>query len=71
MVAAPPERPSGTNSPDDSTFVCPFCGTRFDEERRTCGACASNLVVPVDDGTVYETIMAMCDCSRTVPRQRE
>lgn len=41
-------------------FVCPFCEQTFEIQRQTCPECDSTLVVPLEDRTVYETILPMC-----------
>lgn len=42
------------------TYVCPFCGMTFVAARTGCPSCDGNLVVSIDDRTVYETILPLC-----------
>lgn len=56
LAGGRPDEPAGATP----GFVCPFCEMTFDARRRTCTGCGGNLVVPVDDRAVYETILPMC-----------
>jgi len=43
-----------------SRFVCPLCERTFDQARSACDHCGSTVVVPLDDGTVYDSVLSMC-----------
>jgi predicted RNA-binding Zn-ribbon protein involved in translation (DUF1610 family) len=43
-----------------AAFVCPLCSTTFPRSRQLCSRCGGNIVVPVDDTEVYETVVPMC-----------
>lgn len=60
MAAANTGGPPGATTSAASAFVCPLCGTTFDDDRQSCTGCGGNLVVPVDDGSIYETILPLC-----------
>jgi hypothetical protein len=42
-------------------FVCPFCERTFDRSRSICINCDSTVVVPLEDQTVYDSILQMCE----------
>ncbi|WP_162413557.1 hypothetical protein [Haloarcula salina] len=56
-VAAVPSLVSETSP---SRFVCPLCERTFDRPRSACTHCGSTVVVPLDDGTVYDSVLSMC-----------
>lgn len=64
MVFESVTRPLQTGTESQAAFVCPLCGTTFQHARQFCSRCDGNLVVPIDDSEVYETIVPMCgpDC---------
>lgn len=43
-----------------STFVCSLCGRTFSSPQQLCTCCDGNLVVPVGETEVYETVIPMC-----------
>ncbi|MGB9930562.1 hypothetical protein [Haloarcula amylolytica] len=42
-------------------FVCPFCERTFDQPRSVCLNCDSTVVVPLEDQSVYDSILQMCE----------
>jgi len=42
-------------------FVCPFCERTFDQPRSVCLKCDSTVVVPLEDQSVYDSILQMCE----------
>ncbi len=58
------------SSDTEARFVCPFCGAAYPASRQLCSRCDGNLVVPISNSEVYETIVPMCglDCR---PRNRD
>lgn len=51
---------SKAESADVSVFVCPFCERTFDQSRSVCPNCDSTVVVPLEDQSVYDSILQMC-----------
>ena len=41
-------------------YVCPLCERTFGSRLNSCPDCDSTLVVPIEDGTVYATVLPMC-----------
>ena len=71
MVSAPAGRFPPENDLLAHSFVCPFCGTTSDGvDGRTCARCGGTPVVPVDDSTVYETVVPACGPGWDVTRSR-
>lgn len=43
------------------TAICTLCEATFQSPRQRCSNCEGNLVVPVDESEVYETVLPMLD----------
>jgi hypothetical protein len=51
---------ANSEAPPETRFVCPFCERTFDRPRSACVHCDSTLVVPLEEQSVYESILPMC-----------
>ncbi|SDW32363.1 hypothetical protein SAMN05443574_102420 [Haloarcula vallismortis] len=47
-----------------TVFVCPFCERTFDQPQSVCRNCDSTVVVPLEDQSVYDSILQMCGTQR-------
>ncbi|MFC6863225.1 hypothetical protein ACFQGE_07090 [Halomicroarcula sp. GCM10025817] len=51
---------STTATPPRTRYVCPLCERTFDRPHASCPHCDSTLVVPLENRSVYASILPMC-----------